>query len=768
MSRAKIAALFIPALLLVWSLFLQAAPQLGVSSLDDVIAAMTLEEKAGLVVGTGMDHPGLSSERRGPAVGNTNNRVPGSAGTTLAIPRLGIPAMVLADGPAGLRIQPKRETDSERTFYATAFPIATLLASSWDTDLSERVGAAIGHEAKEYGVDILLAPALNIQRFPLGGRNFEYYSEDPLLSGKMAAAMIRGVQSQGVGTAIKHFVANNHEWNRYSINVKAGERALREIYLYGFEIAVKEGKPWTVMSSYNKVNGTYTSESDFLLTDVLRSQWGFKGFVMTDWFGGQDTLAQLKAGNNLLMPGTHSQYTAVIEAVKSGALDEAVLDNNVAAILRVMIKTPAFKDHSYTNEPDLLQNAKIARTAAAEGMVLLHNKQQTLPIPRDAKLALFGNHSYDLITGGTGSGDVNEAYSVSLLQGLVQAGYPIHQPLVNTYNEHLSRQQAAQPDPLRFMLPAPLPELTLSDENLAEIVNASDIAIITLGRNSGEFSDREANNDFYLRKSEHDLIDKVSHAFHQKWKKVVVILNIGGVIEVTSWRDQVDAILLTWQPGQEAGHAIADVISGKVNPSGKLATTFATVLDDYPAAANFPGVVLEPGDPTDRSPMASAKAAEIVYKDDIWVGYRHFNRHHRNIAYPFGFGLSYTEFVYSGLTLSSKTIKEHMTLTVTAKITNNGNFPGKEVVQAYISAADGSLKKPEAELRAFAKTQLLQSKQSQTLSFEFALRDFASFNEDAACWVVEPGKYSVDIAASSTDVRLTADFHIVEKVTLPP
>lgn len=329
-------------------------PQLGKNTIKEVIAAMTIEEKAKLVVGNGFRMPGAG----GPTIGQTQDKVPGAAGTTFAIPRLGIPSIVVSDGPAGVRIDPIRNKDSSKTYYATAFPVATLLASTWDTALVKKVGVAFGSEVHDYGIDILLAPALNIHRDPLGGRNFEYYSEDPVVSGKITSAMVNGVESNGVGTSIKHFAANNQETNRNTVNTIVSERALREIYLKGFEIAVKGSQPWTVMSSYNKLNGAYTSEEYDLLTTILRKEWGFKGFVMTDWFGGKNPVEQMKAGNDLLMPGSRQQAQRIMSAVDHDSLDVKLLDENVERILTVILKSPAFKKYKYNDKPDLKKMQK--------------------------------------------------------------------------------------------------------------------------------------------------------------------------------------------------------------------------------------------------------------------------------------------------------------------------------------------------------------------------------------------------------------------------
>jgi beta-glucosidase len=691
---------------------------------------------------------------QGPAVGETSERVPGAAGNTFAIPRLGIPTVVLADGPAGLRIQPEREGESG-TFYCTAFPIATELASSWDVDLLERVGQAMGDEARAYGVDVLLAPALNIHRNPLGGRNFEYYSEDPLVTGRMAAAFTRGVQSRGVGVSLKHFVANNHEWNRNVINVIVGQRALREIYLRGFEIAVREAGPWTIMSSYNKVNGTYTSESSDLLRGVVHDDWRFDGLVMTDWFGGTDPIAQMRAGNELLMPGTERQRQALLEALETGELDEAVLDGNVETILKLVERTLAFAGHAPTSEPDLEAHAVVARDAAAQGMVLLENAG-ALPLAAGAKVALLGNASYRMITGGTGSGDVNEAYSISLQQGLEELGLAVDEDLAGAYTRHLEEQEASREvPPMPFMLPPPVPEREVPAEEIDRLARETDVALVTVGRRSGEFMDRELAGDFRLTPTEKALLESVAEAFRAQEKKVVVVLNVGGVIETASWRPSADAILLAWQPGQEAGHAIADVLSGRVTPSGKLASTFPLEWEDVPSSANFPGKTLLGPDPDEgRGFMRGDRAAEVEYQDDIWVGYRHFATRGEKVAYPFGYGLSYTTFDYGEATLA----EEGGTISVSVPVTNSGSVDGREVVQLYVSAPGESAPKPAIELRAFAKTKALKPGESQTLSFTLEPRDLASFHEASSSWVAEAGTYTVKIGASSADIRCTATF----------
>jgi beta-glucosidase len=511
----------------------------GPDAVDEMLAAMTVEQKLLLVSGTaalGADAP--------------PNRVPGAAGATVAFPELGIPSLVLSDGPAGLRIQPTREGESG-TFYATAFPIATALSSTWDRALLEKVGVAMGREARDYGVDFILGPAMNIHRNPLTGRNFEYFSEDPYLNGYSAAAIVTGIQSQGVGATLKHFVANNQESNRLLVDTRVSERALREIYLRGFEIAVREAGPWAIMSSYNKLNGTYTSQSHDLLTSVLRGDWGYRGFVMTDWFAGNDAVAQIEAGNDLLMPGTPAQ-AAQLEAGVGSALDPAALDRSVRRILEAAVESRAYRDDAaYSNRPDLEGHATVARQAAAESVVLLKNEGDVLPLRTGARVAAFGIGSYDLISGGTGSGDVNEAYTVSLVDGMRAEEFTVDADLERVYTAYVDAQRAALPERTSVLDRGVRPgEMAPEPELLARKARETDVALITIGRIAGESRDREVDGGFRLTPTELALIGAVSQAFHAADRPVVVVLNVGEVVETASWRDRVDAIVLPWQGGQ--------------------------------------------------------------------------------------------------------------------------------------------------------------------------------------------------------------------------
>ncbi len=735
-----------------------APPQLGKASVDKVVKAMTLEEKVHLLIGTGM--AGFDGSEA--VVGATRSLVPGAAGTTYPIPRLGIPAIVLADGPAGLRIDPTREGD-EATYYCTHFPIGTLLASTWDTGLVESVGQAMGNEVLEYGADVLLAPALNIHRNPLCGRNFEYYSEDPLIAGKIAAAYVRGIQSNGVGTSIKHFAGNNQESNRMANNSIVSERALREIYLKGFEIAVKESDPWTVMSSYNYINGQYASESKDLLTDILRSDWGYRGTVMTDWFGGSDGAAQVTAGNDMLQPGLDKQYNSIIAAVKDGSLDEKLIDRNVKRILNLIVRTPRFKGYKYSNKPDLAAHAAVTRQSATEGMVLLKNDNNTLPLkPSCKKVALLGCTSYDFIAGGTGSGNVNRAYTVSLLEGLQNAGYQLDAKLGSDYKAHIETERAKaenSDNPLAKFLPTPRPgEMTIDRARMDDLAAANDVALITIGRNSGEFLDRTPA-DFDLSTAEKLLIESATQAFHSAGKQVVVVLNIGGVIETASWKDKPDAILCAWQAGQEGGNSVTDILAGRVSPSGHLTMTFPRSFVDHASSHNFPlEGAMSSFNFADHGQSTGKHLWDYTpYEEDIYVGYRYFDSFGKDVSYPFGHGLSYTTFDIANPVVARKDGK----VNVTVDVRNTGTVAGKHVVQLYARAPEAkAANRPEQELKAFAKTAQLAPGETAKVTLTFDEADLAMFDAEASAWKVAPGTYSLALGSSSRDLALNVDLPV--------
>ena len=728
---------------------------------QEVISKLSLEDKAHFVIGSGME--GFSGDNA--VIGATKNLVPGAAGTTYPLDSLGIPAVVLADGPAGLRIDATREGDSA-TYYCTHFPIGTLLASTWNTKLVEEVGQAIGEEVKEYGADVLLAPALNIMRNPLCGRNFEYYSEDPVVAGKTAGAYIKGVQKNDVGTSIKHFAANNQETNRMNTDAHISQRALREIYLKGFEIAIKESKPWTVMTSYNYINGVYTSESKDLVTTILRDEWGYEGTVMTDWFGGKDGAKQMWAGNDMLQPGKNEQFDSIVAGVKSGKLAEADLDLCVKRTLNLVERSPRFQGYKFSNKPNLEAHAAVTRQSAAEGMVLMKNNG-VLPIAKEAKsIALYGCTSYDFIAGGTGSGNVNHAYVVSLLDGLKNGGYTVSDELKTAYEQYIAeakeaqkkaQEEMAKKDPKNAMLvsflPGTLPaEKLFTAEELAAQAEASDVAIITIGRISGEFLDRKVA-DFNLNDSEMKLIQQVCDVYHKAGKQVVVLLNIGGVIETASWKDMPDAILCAWQAGQEGGNSVVDVLSGKQSPSGKFTMTWPVKFNDAYSSKNFP-IDEDPRiDMLNQGKKGNVKNVDYTdYEEDVYVGYRYFDSFEVPVSYPFGFGLSYTTFEYSDAKIAEKGDAYEVSVTVK----NTGNHEGKEVVELYISAPDNkAANKPVKELKAFAKTKQLKPGESETLTLTVKAADLASFDEAASAWVVAEGEYQFLVAASAQDIKAT-------------
>ena len=741
----------------------QTAPQLNANNIEEVIKAMTLEEKAQLLVGGGND--GFVGS--GAMLGHQKKFVPGAAGTTVAIPRLGIPATVQCDGPAGVHIDAHREGDS-RNYYATGFPVGTCLASTWNTDLVRKVGEAIGNETLEYGCDVVLGPGMNLHRNPLCGRNFEYYSEDPVVTGLMGTAFVLGVQSQGVGVSAKHFAVNSQESDRTRVDERLSQRALCELYLKGFEMMVRKSNPWTIMSAYNKVNGVYAQGNKDLLTNILRNDWGYKGIVETDWIGKREDLPveqEVAAGNDLMMPGYPAQVKDIVNAVKSGKLDVNDVDRNVRRMLEYIVKTPRFKGYKYSGEPDLKAHAAITRQSSTEGMVLLKNNA-ALPIRGLKTVALFGVNSYDFMSGGLGSGAVNVGYSVDMVTGLKNIGVATTPQLTEIYQNYVKYAKAklkADKNPMMWFLDQGQPkldEIDITERCVANEEPKADAAIITIGRQAGEGMDRQINGEFNLSKTEQDMIFRVSDAFHAKGKKVIVIINSGSVMETASWRDRVDAILVAWQPGIEGGNSVADILTGKVNPSGKLTMTWPIAATDHPSTANF----AKEYDMYTYKNMEGWGKGNIPgvdfsnHEEDIYVGYRYFDTFKKNVAYPFGFGLSYTTFEMGKP--SVKANGKNIEVSVTVK--NTGKVAGKQVAQVYVTAPKGAYEKPAKELKAFGKTRELKPGESQTLKMTLEKRDLASFDEANSQWKVDAGNYLFQVGTDVESIKGTATLKVAE------
>lgn len=736
-----------------------AQPKLQADNIDEVLKAMTLEEKAKLLVGGANNFFGT-----GAVVGGEADLVAGAAGTSPEIARLGIPATVLTDGPAGVRIDPTRK-GTDKTYYATAFPIGSCLASTWNTELVKKVGEAIGNETKEYRCDVILGPGMNLHRNPLCGRNFEYYSEDPLLTGKIAAAYINGVQSQGAGVSAKHFAVNSQETDRTSVDERVSQRAARELYLRGFEIAVRESNPWTIMASYNRINGQFSMGNHDLLTKILREDWGFKGIVMTDWIGireGLPTISEVHAGNDIMEPGQPAQVQEIIDGVKSGKLDIADVDRNVRRMLEYIVKTPSFHKYPASNNPDFKAHAAITRQSAAEGIVMLKNNG-ALPWKNGAikTVALFGENSYEFLSGGTGSGCVHPPYVVDMLEGLKNAGISSSTTLTDIYRKYIefakvkfqAERHPAKWYQMEYFGQQKYPEIGLSPIAINNEVKTADAAIITIGRQAGEGIDRDIDTEFNLVPEERALITDVCNIFHAAGKPVIVIINSGSVIETASWSSYPDAILCAWQPGMEGGNSIADLLTGKVNPSGKLTMTWPIAATDHPSTQNFPGNI----DFYSFKEMTASKRpisghTYTNHEEDIYVGYRYFDTFNREVAYPFGFGLSYTTFE-----MSKPAVKANGDLvTVSVTVKNTGSVSGKEVAQVYVTAPKGNIEKPVQELKAFAKTRELKPGESQTLTMTIDRRDLTSFDEAGSQWLGEAGSYTFRIGNSSRNLTLRA------------
>lgn len=730
------------------------------AEIDQLLLKLTDKEKVSLVIGRGMDNVGN--------VGVIDGRVPGAGGQTYDVKRLGIPDIILCDGPSGLRISPIRE-NTTKTFYATAFPSETVLGSTWSKDLAQQIGRALGTEAKEYGIDVLLAPGVNIHRNPLGGRNFEYFSEDPVLSGMMAMNLINAVQELGVGTSLKHYAANNAEHNRLFSNSLVSERALRELYLRPFEIAVKGSQPWTIMTSYNKLNNTYTSARRDLNYQLLREEWGFKGLVMTDWYSGfpsveiiragnqsNDVSAQIRSGNDLIMPGSKIQLEAALEDVKSGKFSKKDLDFAVRNVLRLVSKSPSPLQYKYSDSPNLKAHANLSRAVAAEGTVMLKNSN-TLPLVSNTRIATFGVGSYHLVVGGTGSSEVATSYNVPIYKGLQNAKFNLYKPLLEKYVPYVEEEERKDIERrAKLNVLAPLgviAQLNITDDELSDAVKNTDVAIFTVVRNSAEEQDLNVDTEYNLTKEEESLLNRISSAYKKQNKKVIVVLNVGSVMN-TSWSDKADAILVTWFSGAEGGNAFADIVSGKVNPSGKTTATFPKSYTDVPSAKSFYA-------------SEASDYRDIRYTEGIYVGYRYYDSFNIETAYPFGFGLSFTKFNYTDLKLDKQDFKDNIKVSV--KITNTGKVAGKDAVQLYVGAPKGTIDKPLKVLVDFGKTKLLQPDESEIIELSIGAKEIASFYPDKSQWIADAGTYTILVGKSSQDIVLKSEFKIkntlvVEKV----
>lgn len=668
------------------------------TDIESIVQQMTLEEKAGLVTGA-------------------------TAWTTTPIERLGVPEILVADGPHGIRRTPDIHSLGLLGLPATCFPTASLLSSTWNPELIWELGQALAEEAISLKVDVLLGPGNNMKRSPLCGRNFEYLSEDPYLAGELATALINGVQSKGVGTSLKHFAVNNQEYERFRVNAIVDERTLREIYLPAFEAAVKNGKPWTVMCAYNKLNGSYCSEHYELLTDILKKEWGFEGFVVSDWGAVHDRVASLKGGLDLEMPGPRPRRTqAVVDAVNSGELDEATLNESVRRLLKVIFKAAQTPKGGAYNQS---AHHTLARKIAGEGMVLLKNNG-ILPLENPGSIAVIGRSAQHAHFQGGGSSRINAT----------QVDVP--------FNE------------LRSLLPNS--ELTYSEgyadsgafdqgliDEAAHLASTADVALLFIALPISKESEGYDRPDIDLTEQQVALIKAVSAA----QSKTIVVLNNGSAVSMSTWIDDTAAVLEAWMMGQAGGGAIADVLTGKVNPSGKLSETFPLRTEDTPSFINFPG-----------------SGGEVRYGEGIFIGYRYYDTKHMPVLFPFGYGLSYTTFEYSNPKLSASTFKDTDGLTVSVDVTNTGAVPGKEVVQVYVRDQASALTRPEKELKAFAKVEL-QPGETKTVTLSLNFRSFAYYHPAYKQWITEDGAVDILIGASAHNIRFTETATLESTLELP-
>ena len=673
-------------------------PQLTADGVLCVVAAMTLEEKAHMV--TGVQNPVKK----------------GASGGTYPVDRLGVPSITVNDGPAGVR-------------YGTAvwYPSVHNLTASWDPALISKVGQSIGEDSLALGIDIVLGPGMNIQKNVLCGRNFEYCSEDPILTALMSAAYVSGMQSSGAGACIKHYAANNQETARGSTSSNVTERALREIYLKAFGMVVADSDPMTVMSSYNCLNGMHTSVSYDLLTGILREEFGFDGFVMSDWGAAGTMTDKVNAGNDVNMPGNETDPADVLAAYKAGKITDLALNTACRNILTVVTESPTFKGLKMNTRVNTKEHNPLAVEAAADTVILLQNNASALPLAKDTSVAVFGNGAYKTVFGGAGSGSVSANTTVNIMAGLRKADG------LSVYNE--KNNPFAGCDYHDSLDPSK--DIPVTEAYAAEMAAGADVALIVISRGSTEGQDRSnLKGDFLLNDTEADMIDRVSAAFHAKGKKVIVVLNMGSPMEVASWRDKVDAILYLGYAGQGSGTALGRVLTGEVNPSAKTAMTWPLTYDATPAADYFPG-----------------SAIDVTYYEDIYVGYRYYSTFGVDVAYPFGYGLSYTTFSYSDFTVKKN---GNGTLTATVTVTNTGSVAGREAVQLYVTKPETLQEQAKMELAAFGKTGMLEPGASETLTLTVCTEALMTYDTADSRWITDKGDYVLSLGASVADIKATA------------
>ncbi|HEX2927429.1 MAG TPA: glycoside hydrolase family 3 C-terminal domain-containing protein [Ruminiclostridium sp.] len=663
-----------------------------------IISKMTLEEKAAMC--SGANH-----------------------WFTKSLERLGVPSIMMQDGPHGLRKQDiaALKESKRANVPMICFPTGAALACSWDRKLVESMGELLGQECQAENVDILLGPGCNIKRSPLCGRNFEYYSEDPYLSSEIAASHILGIQGEGVGASIKHFVANNQEHNRYTIDAIIDERTLREIYLASFESVVKKAKPWTVMGSFNKVNGKNLSENKYLLTDVLKEEWGFEGLVVSDWGAVDERAEGIAAGLDLEMPCTYgSGERKIIEAVKNGTLKEETLEKSVERILEIVFKAVENRRPGVT--VDKLQHHESARKIASECLVLLKNNDHVLPLKKDMKVAVIGEFAEKPRYQGGGSSRILP-YKIDSILGEIK---------LKVKSEEL----------VKYAKGYKVDEDTINEELIAEAINAAlwaDVAIVVAGL--PDSYETEGSDRKHMRMPEPH--NKLIQSIVAVQENVVVVLCNGSPVEMP-WINEVKGLLEAYLGGQAVGGAISDIIFGDVSPSGKLAETFPQKLSHNPSFLNFPG-----------------EGDAVQYREGIFVGYRYYDKKEIEPLFPFGFGLSYTKFEYSSIQVNKKAMSSDDTLKVTVKVKNIGDRAGKEIIQLYVSDMQNAVIRPVKELKGFEKVKL-EPLEEKSVTFELDKRAFAYYDIDIKDWRVQGGKYTIMVGSSSRDIHLAEEVNIVD------